>query len=167
MSAKSERTAGVSAAALAIMVSFTAVHEGEVRIPYIDSLGRGKPITVCYGSTHNVKVGHVYTHQECLDALKVEGERHAEDVQRCLPGGLPDNTAASLYDFGYNVGATAFCKSSVSKLALAGDTKTACYAMGKFVWSGGKDCRIKANKCSGIVIRRADEIALCLKGLNP
>jgi hypothetical protein len=34
------------------------------------------------------------------------------------------------------------------------------------MYSAGKDCRIKANRCGGIPKRRTAEVALCLEGLG-
>lgn len=157
--------ATVSAGALALMVVFTAAHEGEVRKTYIDVLGGGK-LTYCYGSTLDAVAGAVFTHQECLDALQRDGRSHAEAVQHYLPSNLPDQTAAALYDFGYNVGAATFAKSSVSRRALAGDLPGACRAMALYMFTNGKDCRLAASRCAGIPIRRNDEVVLCLKGLE-
>lgn len=67
---------------------------------------------------------------------------------------------------GYNMGATTFCRSSMSRKAKAGDLRGACKALGLYVFSGGKDCRLKASNCGGIVKRRQDEIALCERGLS-
>jgi lysozyme len=162
---RAKGAAGVSAVALAIATAMIAAHEGEVRIPYVDRLGRGQPLSVCYGETHGVEQRE-YSHAECMAMLERSALKHAEAISPCLPPGLPDQTAAAFYDFGYNVGATTFCKSSVSRKAKAGDLAGACRAIGLYVYSGGRDCRIKANRCGGIVKRRQDEIALCLKGVG-
>lgn len=158
------KASGVTAAALALACMLIAGHEGEVRHVYADKLAGGIA-TYCYGSTAGAVAGKNYTHAECLSALQVDAQRHAVDVQRYLPANLPDQTAAAFYDFGYNVGAATFAKSSVSRKALAGDLPGACRAMALYVFVGGKDCRLAASRCGGIVKRRDDEVALCLKGL--
>lgn len=155
--------AGVGAAALALACALIAGHEGEVRHTYADINGK---LTYCYGSTAGAIKGHGYTHADCLAALQRDAATHAGEVAACLPAKLPDQTAAAFYSAGYNMGAPVFCRSSMSRKALAGDLKGACNALGLYVFSGGKDCRIKANKCGGIVARRTDERTLCLKGLG-
>lgn len=158
---------GVSAGALAIMTLFAADFEGLELVAYVDHLGRGKPITWCYGETSgNVREGDRFTPEECRAALQASALKHAKAVSPCLPPGLPDKTAAAFYDFGYNVGPATFCKSSISRKALAGDLRGACNAIGLYVYTAGKDCRVKANRCGGIIRRRNDEIRLCLEGLS-
>ena len=165
---KAAPAAGVTAAALAIMVAFTAAHEGEVRHTYVDHIGKGGAVlSACYGETSaNVAVaGRTFTHEECLAQLQASAAAHAKDVVKCLPAGLPDSAAAAFYDAGYNLGAPTFCKSSMSRKALAGDLPGACDALLLYVYSNGKDCRLKASNCAGIVARRKDERTLCLSGL--
>lgn len=164
--AKVGKASGVSAAALAIACTLIAGYEGLVKTAYVDKLGKGQPLTVCYGSTIDVIPGKRYTDAECQAMLLRDARSHAEAIQPYLPPRLPDQTAAAFYDFGYNVGATTFAKSSVSRKALAGDLVGACKAMGLYVYANGKDCRLKASRCGGIVKRRADEVSLCLKGLT-
>lgn len=158
---------GVAAGALAIMVSFTAVREGEVRHTYIDKAGKGgNVLTYCYGATAGAKLGQTYTHEECVASLQDQALKHAAEVQGCLPTGLPDKTAAAFYDLGYNIGSTNFCKSSISRKAKAGDLIGACKAIGLYSYSNGKDCRIRSNGCFGVAKRRIDEVSLCLEGLG-
>ena len=158
--------AGVTAGALAILCALAATHEGEVRHAYVDNLGRGQPLAACYGETSGIIAGKTYTHAECLQMLQASALKHAAEVAKCLPPGLPDSAAAAFYDIGYNMGGPKFCASSMSRKALAGDLSSACNAIGAYVWTNGKDCRIAANRCGGIVRRRNDEIALCRKGLK-
>lgn len=160
------QTAGISAGALIIMCCFTAVREGEVRHTYVDRLGKGgNVLTYCYGATAGAKEGQIYTHEECLASLQDQALKHATEVQACLPIGLPDKTAAAFYDVGYNIGSSGLCKSSISRKAKSGDLVGACKAIGLYVYSNGRDCRVKANNCFGIAKRRQDEMSLCLSGL--
>lgn len=161
-----ERGAGISAAALALACALIATFEGEVRTTYVDRLGRGQPLTYCFGSTIGAEAGRTYSAEECQQALYRDGRSHATAILPHLPPGLPDQTAAAFYDFGYNVGAATFAKSSVSRKAKAGDLAGACRAMALYVYTAGKDCRLAASRCSGIVKRRAAEVSLCLKGLG-
>lgn len=164
---RAKGAAAVSAAALAIATAFIAVREGEVRHTYVDRAGRGgNVLTYCYGATAGAKAGQTYTHAECLVSLREQALKHASEVQSCLPGGLPPETAAAFYDFGYNIGSGGFCRSSVARKANRGDLAGACRAIGLYVLSNGKDCRIRSNGCYGVAKRRTDETALCLSGLT-
>lgn len=158
---------GGSAAALALACAFIGDHEGERTRTYRDINGK---LTYCYGSTAGAVAGKVYTHGECLDALRADAARHAQDVGRWLPPAeqMPGTTWAALVSVGYNMGGgPAFGRSSMVREAKARHWAKACDAIGLYVWSGGKDCRIKANRCGGIVQRRRDEIELCKSGLTP
>jgi lysozyme len=105
--------AGGAAAALALACALIAGREGEVRHTYVDKLGRGQPLTACYGETSGIVAGKTYTHAECMAMLARSAEAHAAEVAKCLPAGLPDPTAAAFYDIGYNMGAPAFCRTAI------------------------------------------------------
>lgn len=154
---------GVSAAVALACAALIVPREGEVRHTYADLNGK---LTYCYGSTAGAVAGRTYTHQQCLDALQHDAEGHAAEITRCLPASLPVETRAAFISAGYNMGAPTFCRSSMSRKALRGDLPGACNALGAYVWTNGKDCRIAANRCSGIVKRRDAEIELCRKGLK-
>lgn len=157
---------GGSAAALALACAFIAQHEGEVRRTYPDINGK---LTFCYGSTAGAVAGKIYTHVECMGALNADAARHAKDVSRYLPPAdqMPGTVWVALVDLGYNMGGgPAFGRSSMVREAKAGHWAKACDAIGLYVYSGGKDCRIKASRCGGIVQRRKDEIELCRSGLS-
>lgn len=162
---RAKGAAAVSVAALSLATVMVASHEGIALVPYIDRLGKGQPVTVCYGETRGVIAGRRYSKAECDAMLKARVLQHAVEAQACLPQGLPTETAAAFYDFAYNVGSTTFCRSSVARKAAVGDLKGACRAIGLFVYSNGKDCRNPASRCSGIVTRRNEEVRRCLGGL--
>lgn len=157
----------VTAAALALAVGLISSHEGEVRRTYVDQLGRGKPLTYCFGETSGAVKDRNYTHEQCLEALRASAMTHAQGVARCLPPKLPDATAAAFYDFGYNAGAATFCNSSMARDARAGHLAAACADLPKYVFTSGKDCRIAASRCGGIVRRRNAEKELCERALQP
>ena len=162
---RAKQGAGVTAAALALACGMIAAHEGMIPTPYVDRLGKGQPLTVCYGETHGVIPGKRYTPAECRAMLEISALDHAVEAQACLPYGLPAKTAAAFYDISYNIGARAFCKSSIARKAAAGDLHGACKAVLLYRFSNGRDCSIRSNKCGGVWRRRQDEAALCLEGL--
>lgn len=151
------------AAALALAVALIAGREGEVRHTYADINGK---LTYCFGSTAGAAAGRTYTHEQCLAALQHDAQGHAAEVAHCLPAALPDQTRAAFISAGYNMGAPTFCRSSMSRKAVAGDLPGACAALSLYVFSGGKDCRLAASRCGGIVRRRVAERELCEKGLR-
>jgi lysozyme len=64
--------------------------------------------------------------------------------------------------FGWNIGITAFCSSTLVKKLKAGDHRGACDQILRWVHAGGRDCRVRGNNCGGIPIRRKLEHAVCI-----
>jgi lysozyme len=151
--------AGLSAAALLLAAPLVMHFEGLSLDPYRDITGVW---TACYGET-NVQMRR-YTPQECKLMLADSMAKHGRAISVCMPEGLPEHVQAAMLSFGYNVGAGAFCRSTMSRKLREGDTSGACNELPKWAFVGGKDCRIEANKCSGIVKRRAAEFQLCKGG---
>lgn len=89
---------------------------------------------------------------------------HAERVvnhQVILPPGPVFDMAV---DFVFNLGAGNFEHSTYLKRLKAGDFDAACNELLRWIFVSGKDCRIKANHCYGIVKRRQAERKVCLHG---
>lgn len=144
----------VGAAAAGLLYILVPQHEGEVRSTYYDPVGIA---SVCYGDTDPALAipGATYSRAECLQSLERQLIAHAEPVLACTPGlaGHPEQLAAAV-SLAYNIGHTAFCKSTVSRRFNSGDWAGACAAFDMWNRAGGK-------VLPGLVARRADERALC------
>jgi lysozyme len=168
----------VGAAAAALLVSIVPRFEGTRLIGYLDPVGIP---TKCMGDTSDVVVGRRYSTAECRESLERQLIAHAEPVLKCTPGlkGHTDQLAAAV-SFAYNVGVGAYCGSATARRFNAGDWRGACRAMNET--DGGKPQWIYANcrtvsaattqqpvkvcdTLPGLVKRRADERALCERGL--
>lgn len=149
-------------------------HEGVVLKGYLDPIGIP---TKCMGDTNNVIVGKIYTEQECWFSLETQLINHAKGVLKCVPEikNKPEILAASV-SFAYNFGVYTFCQSSIALNFKQADFKTGCKrfnenALGKPQYIFVKDKYNIVNKkwiyksLPGLVKRRADERALCEKGL--
>ena len=102
--------------------------------------------------------GKTYTQSEA-EALTAQALlKHAIEIRPCLPANLPTETHAAFLRFGYNVGATKFCASTLSRKARAGDLRGACAELSRWVYAGGK-------VWPGLVARRKSERAQCESGL--
>lgn len=136
-------------------------HFDPVRIP-----------TICGGITRGVKIGDVATSQECDAKEQLAMLEALETVSRCAPGvKLSINEWAAWGSFTYNVGPgrkgvkDGFCvlksgsKPTLLKKLLAGDYTGACNELPK--WVGPL---VNGKPLKGIVLRRADELAVCLGG---
>lgn len=149
--------AGLSAAVLALAAPLVMTFEGQELEPYKDVTGI---LTVCYGETHNVEL-RKYTPQECSALLAASLSSHGQDIAACMPIDTPDQIKAAMLSFGYNVGASKFCASTMAAKLKAKDWAGSCAELSRWVFIGGKDCRDPANKCAGIVRRRTAERAMC------
>lgn len=166
---------GVSAAlavllaAAAAVEPFTAAREGHKNVGYhdISHPKDGRFDAVCNGHTLPYSAGVHVTDAQCAKFLTEDEQKAARQIEHCLPAKpLPFGVAQSFVDTTLNLGSGTFCKSSMARLARAGDLAGACRAISKYVYSGGKNCTIKANKCGGIPAARKSERALCESGLK-
>lgn len=148
----------VGAAAAALLLVVVPEHEGEALTTYVDPVGVA---TVCYGDTDPAMAvpGATYSRAECLASLERQLVAHAEPVLESVPEVVasPEMTAAFV-SLAYNIGPAAFKKSTVVRRFRAGDYAGACAAMEMWNRAGGR-------VLPGLVRRRADERALCERGI--
>ncbi len=142
---KAKITAGVIALALPVVMFF----EGLVTKPTPDPIGI---VSVCYGDTHAEM--REYTPAECKALLVKSLQKHGEAIAHCLPDRLPEHVLAASLSFAYNVGAGAFCGSTMAKKLKAGDILGACAELSRWTFAGGK-------QLPGLVKRRTVERAMC------
>lgn len=149
----------LGAGAASLTLETTAKYEGYVPEAYICPAGVW---TRCFGDTSGVTPGAVYSDAECVRSLNEAVVRHAAPVLDCVPGlaDRPDEVKAAFASMAYNIGVKAFCGSSVASMARSGDWRGACERMARiYRRAGGKEL-------PGLVKRRAEESALCLRGLS-
>lgn len=144
----------VGAGCAALLVPFVGTWEGKSNDPYRDLVGVQ---TVCYGETR-VEMRR-YSDSEC-EAMLAQGlgdfakpvlERNPE-----LLGHDPQLAAAT--SLAYNIGASAYHRSTVARRFSAGNWRGACDAFLMWNKAGGRVVR-------GLVNRRKAERELCLKDL--
>ena len=151
---KGKLVALVGGSAAALLTATVAMWEGKSNDPYKDIVGVW---TVCYGETR-VKM-RAYTDAECEEML-AEGladfagpvlERNPELKNR--PNQLVAATSLS-----YNIGISAYRRSTVARRFSAGDWKGGCNAILMWNKAGGREVR-------GLTRRRVHEREICLRGL--
>lgn len=144
--------AGGIAAVLVLAASLIASWEGVRYSPYQDVVGVW---TVCYGHTGaDVEPGKKYTKAEC-DALLREDMAEADAiVRKCIRVPMKPHQEASLVSLTFNVGPRGVCGSTLQRKANAGDWAGACAELDRWNRAGGRVYR-------GLVLRRADERAMC------
>lgn len=149
------------AAILAGLMVLTPEMEGTRFKAYPDT---GGVWTICTGHTGGVKRGDVATPPECAAYLQSDLGRSVDFAQsRSGPVGLFCKIAIA--DMHYNVGHGAVSSSTLLRRANVGDQRGAAEQFGRWVYVGGKDCRVAANDCGGIPVRRAIQRELCMVGL--
>jgi lysozyme len=134
-----------------------ATSEGNPRTSYMDNLPSNPTPTACRGHTgKDVEVGKVYSLAQCDAWFRADLLKAAKGVQGCVTAPMAPNAFAGYTSLTYNIGITAFCRSSVARKANAGDRAGSCRAISLYVYAGG-------HKLAGLVRRRAAERALCEK----
>lgn len=144
----------VGGAAAAIMVPLVERWEGTELKPYRDVVGVW---TVCTGDTSGVDPDKIYTKAECEARLERQLIAHATPVLKCVPA-LKDkpNALAASASLAYNIGPSAFCRSTPARRFRAGQWKAGCD--GFLLWNraGGREIR-------GLTNRRKAERVICLR----
>lgn len=132
-----------------------------IGIPYIDTAGKGQPLTVCNGITGpKVKAGRYYTEEECFD---LELEHYTKDykiLSRKFKYWEEYNmwVQASIIDMTYNLGVDQVLRSTMYRKANAGDLTGACMEMLRWVYGTVNG---KSTKLRGLVKRRDASKELC------
>jgi len=148
------------ASALTIASQFLHEKEGDDRlVAYQDGSGIW---TACEGVTKGVKKGDRFTPEQCTrmnaDALN---EASAE-VDKIVKVPLSEPERAAVISFcAYNIGPGKCAKSTFLSQLNAGNRAAACEQIKRWIFDGGRDCRIRGNNCYGQVIRRQQESELC------
>ena len=154
----------VGAATAALLYCFVPRFEGMVHRGYVDPSGIP---TKCYGDTRDVVVGKKYRDDECRASLEDQLIAHAKPVLKVTPS-LRDHPfqLAAATSFAYNIGVANYAASTTARRFNTGDWKGACRAINES--DDGKPQWVTSNGkiLPGLVRRRAQERALCEKGLS-
>lgn len=141
-----------------------ALHEG-----YTDRAVRPLPgdvPTVGFGTTSRpdgspVRMGDTTTPVQALERKLRDVQRFEGALRQCVRVPLHQHEYDAFLSFAYNVGTGAFCGSTMARRLNAGDYAAACAEFDRWTFFQGRDCRDPANRCAGLVSRRAQERALC------
>jgi lysozyme len=155
MSPLKQRVAVGLLTASALLIGGVKLHEGVSLTAYTDNLATTRVVTVCYGDTGGYKLGDRRTQAQC-DALLLHklNTVYGPIVKRYVKVPLTQGEFDALVDFTYNLGEGNFRKSTLLKKVNAKDYKGASLEFERWYMTNGKDCRIRANRCYGIIERR-------------
>jgi lysozyme len=162
---KTTRAGIAIAAACATAVPLTQTKEGLALKPYKDPAAI---VTWCYGETDGKPLA-IYTKSQCGDMLR---ERMGRDyapkllAPSCLPQLIDParrNEFAALIDASYNAGPVAVCKSPMVIRMRADDWVAGCKAFEGWYTTARNRQTGQRIQLRGLVIRRQDEMRLCLR----
>ena len=151
---KGKLVALIGGGAAALLTGTVAMWEGKSNDPYKDIVGVW---TVCYGETRVAM--RPYSNAECEEMLAEGLADFAEPVLERNPE-LKDrpNQLVAATSLSYNIGVSAYRRSTVARRFSAGDWKGGCNAILMWNKAGGKVVR-------GLTRRRQYEREICMRGL--
>lgn len=158
-----KNTAIVTTSAMLIAVPFITSLEGEKLAAYLDT---AKVWTICSGETQGVQPADFKTREQCRELTRTRVGQFMNGVAASLKVQLPPKSLAAHTSFAYNIGLAGYRRSVALKLTNESDFIKGCEAMMNWHTAGGKDCRIRSNKCYGLINRRETEVKLCKEGFE-
>ncbi|MFU2317992.1 lysozyme [Rahnella sp. PCH160] len=158
--------AGASAPTL--MDQFQQEKEGTSLTAYAD---QGGVWTICGGVTRvygrPVVKGLKLTRTQCDTIDKTEQAKALAWVEKNIHIPLTAPQKVGIASFcPWNIGPAKCFPSTFYRKINAGDRLGACAEIKRWIWDGGKDCRIRSNNCAGQVIRRDQESELTCWGIG-
>ena len=150
----------VAGIATAGAISLIAVFEGFSNKAYlptpndVPTIGYGQTV---YADGRKVKMGDYISEKEARTQLGVLVEKKfIQQIAKCVKVPLTENEFTAYVSLAYNIGASAFCGSTLVKKLNAGDYNGACEQIKR--WNKQKGKVLK-----GLVKRRQQEYELCKK----
>lgn len=115
-------------AVAALIVSALTGFEGMRLVAYPDPATKGYLWTACVGETKGIKPGDRFTLDRCKAMLIRRADEFGDGVERCVPSAkdMPAPRYVAHLSLAYNIGIGAYCKSSVVRLANAGQIRANC-----------------------------------------
>ncbi|MEA5432627.1 lysozyme [Klebsiella variicola] len=158
--------AGASAPVL--FDQFISEKEGNALVAVVDP---GGVWSLCHGVTvidgKPVVKGQRATETQCKRVNAVERDKALAWVEKNVHVPLTPPQKVGIASFcPYNIGPGKCFPSTFYRKLNAGDRKGACAEIRRWIFDGGKDCRVRSNNCYGQVSRRDQESALACWGID-
>lgn len=156
------------ASAPVMMAQFQEEKEGSRLAAYPDG---GGIWTICGGVTRvdgrPVVRGMRLTAERCAQIDAAEQAEALAWVDKNVHVPLTEPQKVGIASFcPWNIGPGKCLSSTFYQKLNAGDRKGACAEMRRWIFDGGKDCRIRSNSCFGQIERREQESELMCWGLD-
>lgn len=152
MSLKRRLVVGALSLSAAGLVSI-AGYEGYSDEAYIPVAGDVP--TIGFGSTEGVEMGDTITVPKALERLHRDTDKAESAIGRCVKVPLAQCEYDAFASFAFNVGAEAFCSSTLVKKLNQGDYEGACAELKRWVYVDGR-------RVQGLVNRREAEYRMCM-----
>lgn len=124
-------------------------YRGEAYIPI-----KGDVPTIGFGTTEGVKLGDKITPVQALGRAAADVEKFEGAVRQCVKVPLYQHEYDAYISFSYNVGASAFCRSTLVKKLNQSDYEGACKELLRWDMAGGR-------RIEGLTKRRQKEYRQC------
>lgn len=135
------------------LLAAIAIFEGSKEEVYVDIVGVP---TVCNGHTGpDVKLGDKWSKEKCDATLVKDVRTSGERLLSCVTVPVSQSQYEAFASLTYNIGAGAFCKSTLVKLLNSGDYAGACRQILRWDRAGGV-------KVAGLARRRQLEYQRCV-----
>jgi lysozyme len=108
----------------------------------------------------SMKVGTLYTPEQCKELLRTDSNSAAAAVRRTIKVPLYQYEFDALVSFCFNVGNGNCTTSTLFKLVNQSSYHDASLQFARWHFADGRDCRVRANNCYGVVLRRVSEANL-------
>ncbi|MBA5203098.1 lysozyme [Pectobacterium aroidearum] len=156
------------ASAPVMMAQFQQEKEGVRLVAYPDG---GGIWTICGGVTRvdskPVVKGMKLTAAQCAKIDAEEQQKALDWVDRNVTVTLTEPQKVGIASFcPWNIGPGKCFPSTFYRKLNAGDLIGACKEIKRWIWDGGRDCRIRSNNCYGQIERRDQEAELSCWGLD-
>jgi lysozyme len=164
----SKAVIALMAGAGAVTSQFLSEKESNKLTAYQDGVGVW---TICKGITridgNKITKGMKLSSDQCSKLNQIEEAKAFKWVDDNVKVKLNDPQKAAVASFCYwNIGVTKCKNSTFWKRLNENNIPAACNEIKKWIFDSGKDCRIKANNCSGQPIRREQEAELMCWGIK-
>lgn len=130
-----------------------ALHEGYRGDAYLPT--PNDVPTIGFGTTSGVKMSDRITPERALVRLLADASTFEQAVKRCAPVPMHDHEFQAFVSLTYNIGAGAFCGSTLARKLNAGDYTGACNEILRWDRQAGKTL-------PGLTKRRQDEHRTCI-----
>lgn len=129
-----------------------AVHEGYREQAYVPV--QGDVLTIGFGTTEGVKLGDKTDPVTSLQRKLKDIEKFENKIRSCVKVPLKQNEFDAYLSLSYNIGSSAFCRSTLVKKLNAGNYEGACLEILR--WD-----KFKGQALAGLTTRRKDEYNKC------